>query len=115
MGTQNKRQKREEKLKTALKKLGAGRHKIAESLKKRRIKVPSHYGALDCPVAQYVEKVFPTCVEVEVDAGMVMVSFIEDNEDDEIVSVEFPKAVGDFIDSFDNGEYEFLREGSEDD
>ncbi len=96
-------EQREAKLKTALKELGSGKNKVAETLKAKKIKGCRNTSD-DCPVAKYVKKLFPRATSIEVDTGSVSVGF----KDDEYIDVNLPKAVGAFIEAFDDGDYDFL-------
>jgi hypothetical protein len=95
-----KNEQRTAKLKTALKELGSGKNKIAEALKAKRIK--GDVGDSEsCPIANYVKRVFPKAASIEVEGGTVDVCWGEDD----CISVDTPKAVNDFISSFDESLY----------
>ncbi len=98
---------RVEKLKTALKGLGSGKHKIAECLKENKIK-GVRGDTESCPVAVFIKKkVFPKSISVDVDSNTVTVGFKGKGQDDEqYVSVDLPKAVQAFIADFDSDDEE---------
>lgn len=80
----------------SLKSLGKGKHKIAESLKKKRIKgrirIP-----LSCPISKFLKKKFPEVVFKVGETGI----FWNDTE----LGVEPPFAIKMFIKAFDKGKY----------
>jgi len=100
--------KREEKLKAAIKALGGGKNKIAESLKAKKIK-GVRGSTEDCPFAHYAGKVFPKASCVEVDVDTISVGF----DNGEFIDLNLPKAVTAFIEAFDDGEYDFLAKEEE--
>jgi len=94
-----KAEQREEKLVTALKELGAGKHKIAAALKEKKIK-----GIVgdqeECPIAKYVKKLFPKASSISVDSSAITLEF----SDGQNVEVTPPKAIQNFIETFDGTE-----------
>jgi hypothetical protein len=93
-----KAEQREEKLMTALKELGAGKHKIAAALKEKKIK--GEVGDAErCPIALYVKKLFPKA-NVNVDCDSITLAF-SDGQD---VDIKPPKAISNFIETFDGTE-----------
>jgi len=95
-----KNEQRTAKLKAALKELGSGKNKIAETLKAKRVK--GDVGDSEsCPIANYVKRVFPKAASVEVEGGTIDVCWGADD----CISVDTPKAVNDFIGDFDESHY----------
>ena len=96
----SKSEQREAKLKAALKELGAGKNKIAATLKAKKIK--GHISDSEsCPIAKYVYKVFPKAQSVEVGTGTIDVCW----GGDDCISIDIPKVVYDFIGDFDHSNY----------
>lgn len=92
---------RSDKLLAALKELGTGKNKIAESLKVKKIR--GKMGDSDeCPMAVFVKKLFPKATGIQVDAASIDVSF---EKEDFNFSVVTPKLIGQFIDDFDSEKY----------
>lgn len=99
---------RADKLITALKELGTGKNKIAESLKAKKIR--GKMGNSDeCPIAIFVKKLFPKSTDITVDSDSIEVGF-ENPEFD--FSVKCPSAVGKFIDEFDGEKFPDLVKSS---
>ena len=97
-----------EKLKTALKELGGGKHKICAALEAKKI-LGKTSDTSDCPIARYVKKVFKNAEDVSVDADDISVTLAKGT-----INVVPPKAISDFIAEFDEEEYyKHLEEGSE--
>lgn len=106
VNTEKVKSNRTAKLKAALKTLGTGKNKVAASLKEKKIK-GVRGSMIDCPVANYVKKLFPKSpCSVEVNVGDICVEF-DDGVD---LSLNPPHAVDTFIDAFDGGSYDFLSE-----
>jgi hypothetical protein len=89
----------EEKLKTALKELGAGKNKICASLEAKKI-LGKVQNTSDCPIARYLHKVFKNAEDVSVDASSIELTFPKGT-----IEVIPPKAVSNFIVDFDEEVY----------
>jgi hypothetical protein len=104
-----KRQDKLERLKTALKELGGGKNKVAQSLRSKKIK-GERGGYCTCPIAVFIDqKVFPKkCESVYVNGDWASVVF----KNGEVLGAELPKAVASFINEFDSDDikYKFLEE-----
>jgi len=92
---------RSEKLLLALKELGTGKNKIAESLKAKKIR-GTMGSTEDCPVAVFVKKLFPKAIDIDVNSDTIEVSFEKSEFNFE---VDTPKLIGQFIDGFDGEKY----------
>ena len=98
-----KKEQREAKLKTALKELGSGKNKIAEALKTKKIK--GVMGSPDyCVIAVFVKKLFPKAASFDVDSDNITICW----NNDDCISIVPPKAIGNFITSFDGNAYPHL-------
>ncbi len=103
--------KTEKKLKTLtqrvkdyLKSLGAGPNKIADALKKAKIKGEMGSASF-CPLARALKKKFKTLEEVQVDSSIDVYAYGEE------ASIDFvSNAVSKFVENFDNGKYPALIE-----
>ena len=91
---------RADKLLLALKELGTGKNKIAESLKAKKIsgKVGS---SNECPIAIFTKKLFPKAIKICVGES-IDVCFEKKDFDFSVVT---PKLIGQFIDDFDETKY----------
>lgn len=103
---EKKRINREHKLKTAIKTLGGGKNKIAAALKAKKIK--GVRGSTEsCPLAKFIKKLFPKSpCAVKITQSCLSVVF-QDGIDLHLSSA---KAIDDFIEAFDSGNYDFLSD-----
>jgi ribosomal protein L25 (general stress protein Ctc) len=104
-------EKREEKLKAAIKEMGSGKNKIAAFLKSKKIKgVPCSWN--HCPLANYFGKIFgKKCEYVEVGGENIDIVFTDQPD---VLSLPASKAMNAFIEDFDEGRYPFLDETIDD-
>jgi hypothetical protein len=87
----------EQKLLAALKELGKGQNQIAASLKAK--KISGRYSDADnCPMTNFVKKLFPKAKYVGVDGSSIDVELTGDKNH---FSVKTPKVIGQFIEAFD--------------
>jgi len=87
------------KVKDLLKSLGTGPNKIAESLKEMKVKGYRSYSDR-CPITKLIRKQFKNLKNIYSDTETI--AFELRNEECE---VQIPKAVGKFMNKFDNGDY----------
>lgn len=92
-----------EKLSNILKSLGKTSKQVAQYLQNENIKGEKGCGE-SCPIAQYLKRKYPKCKKTLVYDDTIMVVYESDT-----IKVEMPKVIGKFVESFDEGAYDFLQ------
>ena len=91
----------EKEVKDFLKVLGSGPNKVAENLTELKIKGTVGDGR-ECPVTKALRKKFKNL------EGLYVADNVVFSHKNEVHEVEYPAAIGKFIEKFDNGEYPAL-------